>query len=160
MWCGEKQLIFFRLCRNITFKINIARFKENYFLWGLKASLYCLLPKYSHWNGNYLCSTPSSQCKSVIGMWPCVNGRNLVLCIVKLYFYIWSRDQAVFWVWFFFQSLPLLRTWSLHSIAPSKKEWPTSASRSRALQKVSVVVTPGSDKRIFFCWPLQITTLL
>lgn len=149
--------MFFRLCRNIVFRINTAGFKENYFLSGLKASLYCLLPKSSRWNGDSLYSTIPVNVKRVIGMWPCVNERLSVMCCQTVFLHLEQRSSS-FLDLIFFQSLPLSRAWTLHSTAPSKKEWPTSASRSRALRKVSVLVIPCNDRSIFFCWPLQITS--
>lgn len=98
--------------------------------------------------------------KRVIGMWPCVNERDLVLCIVKLYFYIWSRHQAVFWVSFSFRAS---HYWgpgpSIQQPFPRESGQPAHRLPVPC-KRFNVLVTPGGDKRIFFCWPLQITTLL
>lgn len=118
----------------------------------VKASLYCLLPKYSCGHQDCLCSM-LHQCKE--GYW------NLTFCegerlrsvtyCQTVFFTFGSRVQEFFLGLIFFQSLLLLRIWTLPTIVPFRKEWQINALHSHAQQKVCIVVATFSDRSTFSC---------
>lgn len=91
-------IVIFRFYQNTisTFKTNRVGFRENQLQSDWKASLYCLLPKYSRWNQSASTARFISV-KGVIGIWPCVKERHFEgLCISRPYFHIWEQRSRIF----------------------------------------------------------------